>query len=161
MKVQNVMIRRTASWIAGVVACNVLQSTLPAMAQQEGAPAAKQVQPAPAAPKATASKTEGQAAKTPQAGLPPKSLATWRGQVIAHLNSRKREFGNADGTSTVAFSIDRSGKVVSARILSSSGNNALDEEAVALTQRASPVPPPPSDVAGSTLHLQVPIRFKR
>ena len=81
--------------------------------------------------------------------------------MIAHLNSAKREFGAADGVSTVAFSIDRSGKVLTAKVLASSGNKTLDQEAVALTQRASPVPAPPADIAGETLYLKVPIRFKR
>ena len=53
------------------------------------------------------------------------------------------------------------GKVMSAQVLSSSGNKALDAEAVAMTQRASPVPAPPADIAGDTLYLKVPIRFKR
>jgi len=91
----------------------------------------------------------------------PKSLAAWRGKVLAHLNSNKRGVGNGAGTATVAFKIDRSGKVTSTKVVTSSGNKALDAEAVALTQRASPVPPPPEDVAGSSLYLKVPIRFAK
>lgn len=63
------------------------------------------------------------------------------------------------GVSTVAFSIDRSGRVLSAQIVKSSGSVTLDKEAVALTQRASPVPAPPSDLLGSKLYLKVPISF--
>ncbi len=91
----------------------------------------------------------------------PKSLATWRGKVLAHLNSNKRGVSNGAGTATVAFKIDRSGKVTSAKVVTSSGNKALDAEAVALTQRASPVPPPPADVTGTSLYLKVPIRFAK
>jgi protein TonB len=108
--------------------------------------------PAPQPPAAAAAK------KAPPS---PKVLAAWRGKVLTHLNSRKREFGGADGTATVAFKIDRSGKVMSAQLVSTSGNKALDAEAVAMTQRASPVPAPPADIAGDTLYLKVPIRFKR
>jgi periplasmic protein TonB len=50
---------------------------------------------------------------------------------------------------------------MSAHVLTTSGNKALDAAAMALTQRASPVPAPPSDIAGETLYLKVPIRFKR
>jgi len=46
-------------------------------------------------------------------------------------------------------------------LLASSGKAALDQEAVAMTQRASPVPAPPADVVGSTVYLKVPTRFKR
>ncbi len=91
----------------------------------------------------------------------PKSLEAWRGKVLAHLNSSKRGISNGAGMATVAFKIDRSGKVTSAKVVTSSGNKLLDAEAVALTQRASPVPPPPADVAGSSLYLKVPIRFAK
>jgi protein TonB len=101
---------------------------------------------------------ESQAKTTPS----PKILAAWRGKVLAHLASHKRAAANsAGGVSTVAFSIDRAGRVLSAQILKSSGNTALDKEAVALTRRASPVPAPPSDLAGSKLYLKVPIQFAR
>ncbi|HEY0218520.1 MAG TPA: TonB family protein, partial [Afipia sp.] len=41
----------------------------------------------------------------------------------------------------------------------SSGDAALDQEAVALAHRVSPVPPPPPDVAGGSILLAVPVRF--
>jgi len=128
-------------------------ATWPAQAQ-ELAPVKIEPQtttPAPQTPAAQAGK------KQPQ----PKSLVAWRSKVIAHLNSRKSGAAAADGTTTVAFKIDRSGKVVSAQVVTSSGNKGLDAEAVALTQRASPVPAPPADITGATLYLKVPIRFKK
>lgn len=89
-------------------------------------------------------------------------LAAWRNKVLSHLNAHKRDVSNSPGgVSTVAFSIDRSGRVLSAQILKSSGNATLDKEAVALTQRSSPVPAPPADLAGSKLYLKVPIAFTR
>jgi protein TonB len=67
------------------------------------------------------------------------SVATWRGSVMAHLDRHKRYPGGGGGTSSVAFTIDRSGRVLSARLIQSSGSAILDEEAVALARRASPV----------------------
>jgi protein TonB len=125
------------------------------MAQEPSAPTDAQAAPVVPAPKAPAAKSEKKPAPSPR------SLTAWRGKVIAHLNSAKREFGTTDGVSTVAFSIDRSGKVLTAKVLASSGNKTLDQEAVALTQRASPVPAPPADISGETIYLKVPIRFKR
>lgn len=81
--------------------------------------------------------------------------------MLSHLNGSKSASAAADGTATVAFKIDRSGKVLSAQVVASSGNKALDAEALALMQRASPVPAPPADISGETLFLKVPIRFKR
>lgn len=137
------------------LAAFTMAGAAPLMAQQQApAPVAPQAQVVPA-PKAPAAKSEKKVAASP------KSLADWRGKVIAHLNSRKSAAAAGDGVSTVAFSIDRAGKVLSAKVLSSSGNKMLDAEAVALTQRASPVPAPPADITGDTLFLKVPIRFKK
>jgi protein TonB len=124
---------------------------MPASASAQQPPSGAESVPEPAA----ASAPEKKAAPVP------KSLTAWRGKVLAHLNSRKREFGSGAGTATVAFKIDRSGEVASAKVVTSSGNKALDAEAVALTQRASPVPPPPADVPGTSLYLKVPVRFGR
>ena len=67
----------------------------------------------------------------------------------------------ANGTATVAFTINRSGTVTSARLVASSGDAALDAEAVSLPRRASPVPEPPANVSSGTIALAVPIRFSR
>lgn len=90
------------------------------------------------------------------------SVATWRGAVMAHLNRHKRyPGGGAGGTSSVAFTIDRSGHVLSARLIGSSGSAVLDQEAVALARRASPLPAPPGNIGGANIVLTVPIRFSR
>lgn len=90
------------------------------------------------------------------------STATWRGMVMAHLERFKRyPGGGGGGTSSIAFTIDRSGRVLSARLIRSSGSNMLDQEAAALPRRASPVPPPPGNTGGGTVLLTVPIRFSR
>ncbi len=91
------------------------------------------------------------------------SPATWRGALMAHLNRHKRFPSGAAGTgvATVAFTIDRSGRVLSARLVRSSGDAALDAEATSLPRRASPVPPPPPSVGGGSITLAVPVRFTR
>lgn len=90
------------------------------------------------------------------------SIATWRGTVMAHLNRRKRHPGGAArGTASVAFTIDRAGRVLSARLIRSSGSAALDQEATALARRASPVPAPPANMGASSITLTVPVRFSR
>lgn len=91
------------------------------------------------------------------------SPASWRGSLMAHLNRYKRFPSSAasTGTVTVAFTIDRSGRVLSARLVRGSGDPALDAEAVSLPRRASPVPAPPPNVGGVSVTLAVPIRFNR
>jgi protein TonB len=90
------------------------------------------------------------------------SISSWRGTVVAHLNRHKRyPGGGARGTSSVAFTIDRSGRVITARLIRSSGDKRLDQEAVSLARRASPVPKPPANIKGGSIVLTVPIRFSR
>jgi protein TonB len=91
------------------------------------------------------------------------SAATWRGALMAHLNRHKRFPPGATGAgvATVAFTIDRSGRVLSSRLVRSSGDAALDAETVSLPRRASPVPAPPPNVGGGSITLAVPIRFTR
>lgn len=92
----------------------------------------------------------------------PAANASWRGSLIAHLNRFKRfPNGASPGTVQVAFSIDRGGRVLSARLVRGSGDSALDEEAVAMIRRASPVPAPPDGLGGSAIALSVPVRFSR
>ena len=115
--------------------------------------------PPPAAAPAAAPNPAAQGATA----TPSVSTASWRGSLIAHLNRYKRFPGGASpGTVQVAFSIDRSGRVLSARLSGSSGDPALDEEAVAMVRRASPVPAPPGGLGGSgAIALAVPVRFSR
>lgn len=94
---------------------------------------------------------------------PSMSPASWRGALMAHLNRNKRYPSGAAGTGTVtvAFTINRSGRVLSARLVRSSGDPVLDAEAVSLPRRASPVPAPPPNVGSGSVTLAVPIRFNR
>ncbi len=111
-----------------------------------------------------------QAQAAPRAAAPnsgasspsPAATASWRGSLMAHLNRYKRFPGGASpGTVQVAFSIDRGGRVLSARLVRGSGDAALDGEAVAMIRRASPVPAPPDGLGGSAIALSVPIKFSR
>ena len=49
--------------------------------------------------------------------------------------------------------------MLSARLERSSGFPLLDEEVLALIQRAQPLPPPPAEVAGDRFELLVPVAF--
>lgn len=91
----------------------------------------------------------------------PAARANWQSLVAAHLNRFKRPSANgATGTARVAFRIGAGGQVLSASLAGSSGDPALDQEAVALVRRASPVPAPPPEMGGG-IALAVPVRFTR
>lgn len=115
--------------------------------------------PLPSQPRATAPSQAAQGTASASSA----STASWRGSLMAHLNRYKRfPAGARPGTVQVAFSIDRSGRVLSARLVNSSGDSALDAEGVAMMRRASPVPAPPATLAGGgAIALAVPLRFSR
>jgi protein TonB len=92
------------------------------------------------------------------------AAATWRSQIASTLEHNKRYPKEArarreQGVAQLAFSIDREGHVLSSRIVSSSGFIALDEETLALVQRAQPFPVPPPEVLGDEIKFMVPVRF--
>jgi protein TonB len=94
-----------------------------------------------------------------------RSAARWERALVAHLNRHKRypdaaRARKVQGAVSVAFTIDRTGSVLDVRITSSSGSPVLDEEALAVVRRASPLPPPPSTMKDAALHLTLPVEFK-
>lgn len=94
----------------------------------------------------------------------PNAAPNWRGELMDRLQRAKRypETARGRGEQGVAyatFTMDRSGRVLSAGIVRSSNSRLLDEEAVALIRRAEPLPPVPAAVAGSTVTLTVPVTF--
>jgi protein TonB len=74
---------------------------------------------------------------------------------MAQLNHDERcQPGTGAGTASVTFTISRMGEVLSARLANSSGDRALDAEAVSQPRRASPLPaPPPGIGAGGSVTI--------
>ena len=117
-----------------------------------------------AAPSAQEHAAPVAAAPLPGASAPASAAmqASWRGTLMAHLNRYKRfPSGASPGTVQVSFRIDRHGRLMSASLVRGSGDAALDEEAVAMIRRASPVPAPPDGLGGTTIALAVPVKFSR
>jgi protein TonB len=80
--------------------------------------------------------------------------ATWKNQILTILQHNKRYPPEArardeHGVTRLGFSIDSQGRLLSSRIVASSGSAAIDAETLALVQRSQPFPPPPPDLAGS------------
>jgi protein TonB len=98
------------------------------------------------------------------ASTPSMSQASWESSVFAHI-IRYTRFppGGAAGvrTAVVSFTIGRSGQVLSAHLSRSSGDSILDQEAVALVHRASPVPAPPLNTRGGSISIDAPVRFNQ
>ena len=117
------------------------------------------------APSTAEQRGERAAAPTPgAASRNPDALPNWKTALVARLERYKRYPPEAQsrgeyGVAQLAFTVDRSGGVHHARIMRSSGSNVLDRETVALAERASPMPPPPTEISGAQIPIVVPIRY--
>ena len=88
----------------------------------------------------------------------------WQTALAAHIECFKRYPAKArssgeQGIATVAFTIDRQGRLVTSQIVRSSGSQMLDQETLAMLARAQPMPPPPSGLPDSKLSFVVPVSF--
>jgi protein TonB len=88
---------------------------------------------------------------------------SWQASVFGWLASRKtypeeaRRRGE-EGRVAIRFTIDRSGRVLDAAIVSASGSQRLDEAALALLQRAS-LPPFPAAMAQARITITTTMRY--
>jgi len=86
------------------------------------------------------------------------------GRLLAQLNRFKQypraaRQAHIEGVVMLHFVMDADGKVTSFEIARSSGRPVLDNEALALIQRAQPLPALPADFPTRTLDAVVPIEF--
>jgi protein TonB len=106
----------------------------------------------------------------PQATAPPKprpsaaQIASWHRKIALQVERHKGYPASARarhemGIAELAFTLDRNGKVVTSRVVRSSGFAALDQETIDTVRRAQPFPPPPENMPGETFDFTVPIRF--
>jgi protein TonB len=108
------------------------------------------------------------AAAAPAPGLSAiaaQAQANWQSSLVAHINRYKRypveaRAHKVEGIVSIEFTLDRSGQILSSRVAHSSGSAVLDEEAVALLRRATPLPTPPQDVPPEGFSLVLPIHFR-
>jgi protein TonB len=88
---------------------------------------------------------------------------TYAAEVMSRISAAKRyptssRARREEGTARVSFALHRDGSVQGETLVTSSGHDALDEEALATVRRAAPYPPVPDDVA-APLELQVDVAF--
>jgi protein TonB len=92
-----------------------------------------------------------------------RARSTWQKELAVHLDKYKRYPGDRSSQSAeivVSFVLDRTGHVLSARVVQGSGDPAFDEAALAMMRRADPVPPPPPLIADEGLSFTMPVIFR-
>jgi protein TonB len=97
-------------------------------------------------------------------GGAPHIAPAWQTTLVRHLEQYKRypsaaQARGEEGVVLLGFTVDRTGHVLEHRIVRSSGHPALDDEVMAMIERAQPLPPFPATMAEAKLDLTVPIRF--
>src|SRR3546814_5511323 len=86
-------------------------------------------------------------------GGAPGAFVDYKAQLYAWLEKhkeypRRARLRRQEGTALLEFAMDRGGRVLSYRIVESSGYKLLDDEVVAMIERASPLPTPPAAMEG-------------
>lgn len=107
-------------------------------------------------------------AAAPQAGLDKSlriAIERWQRKVVVHLNRFKRyprqaRASRAEGDVIIAFTLDRFGRVTARSIISGSGVRMLDDAALAILERAGPLPAPPNEMSGNSFDLSLPIEYR-
>ncbi len=121
-----------------------------------------------AAPNTTsASEAPAEMSTAPSAqagGLDKGATSSYFGKLKAWLYQHKKYPVSAkkqrqQGTVTVTFSIDRGGRLQTARITESSGHPLLDKAALDLLRTASPMPRIPDSMAQENLVITLPIEY--
>lgn len=88
---------------------------------------------------------------------------TWQKELLAHLDRHKRYPADRNQKTAqilLSLNLDRMGRVVAVDVIKSSGDESFDSAAVAMVQRASPVPAPPPLVADEGLSFSLPVMFR-
>jgi protein TonB len=114
----------------------------------------------PPAPAPTALTTSS----TPVTGDPQVAIQDFQVRLLRHLNRHKRGKARSRREQDIVyvrFAMDRNGRVLSTALEKGCAFEALNDEAVAMVRRSSPMPPPPAEVAGNTVELVVPIDFRQ
>ncbi|GEM_PF-1743171 len=91
--------------------------------------------------------------------------SNYAGRVLAHLQRHKRYPSSAarrrlSGVVTIRFSIDASGRLRGVSLRGSSGEQVLDEAALAMVRRADPFPKIPGGLGRNAMSFTVPVRFR-
>jgi protein TonB len=86
---------------------------------------------------------------------------TWEAALLGQLQQARHipQSARMHGVVLLRFTMDRDGKVLTSKIEKSSGDESLDQEALAALQRAQPLSKPPAEVPGNPLDLIVPVDF--
>lgn len=95
----------------------------------------------------------------PIATAPPDAAAAYRKILWQWVAARRPQGLHLEGEAVVVFTLDRSGRILAARIERTSGNKLLDRLALRTVRVAAPFPAPPADLPEGALQFQLAFNF--
>jgi len=135
---------------------------------QEDAATENTPQSTAAAPQASAGQDEQDQSAAKEQGLTDAERAEitdWQKSLVLALNAgknyprRAREV-RAEGTVTVAFTLDQYGKIKARRVSETSGWPVLDQAALGIFDRLEKLPRPPAALGAGPFDLVIPISYR-
>ena len=92
------------------------------------------------------------------------TVLRWQSGLMLRLNNARRypiqaRRSKQQGVTYLHFTMDREGNVLTKTIERSAGHSLLDKEALALIDRAEPLPKPPLEIQEEVLEFIVPVEF--
>ena len=145
-----------------IIEASVPTSDAPPVASVE-IPAARPRSPPP--PSAPRQRGQALGASSPTAGGNVGLRRSYAGVLAAHLNRHKsypisaRRQGR-EGTARLRLVVDRTGRVLDARIARSAAFPEFDEAAMSMLARAQPLPPFPNGMSETEIVVMVPVTFE-
>ncbi|GAB1717476.1 MAG: hypothetical protein NTAFB05_25180 [Nitrobacter sp.] len=123
------------------------------------------IAPASNRPAATDLHDGGATGTTGVSARPSNVPSAWKNKLLSHLDRYKRYPDAArahrrEGTALLSFGMNRDGRVLTYHLVRSSGCPELDDEVLAMIERASPLPPAPPELNAQIVQLVVPVRFR-
>lgn len=89
----------------------------------------------------------------------PSSVEMYQETLWQWVAARRPQGIYLEGEATIAFTLDRQGRLISASIAQSSGNKLLDRLALRTIRTAAPYPTPPADMPDEALHFRLVFSF--
>ena len=92
------------------------------------------------------------------------AISAWKQQVHAQLRSHVQfppEACGRSGEPKLTLVLDRSGKVISSKLVGRSGIASIDEAVLTAVNQAQPFPPAPPEIPDNSLSLEVVLVFQK
>jgi colicin import membrane protein len=88
------------------------------------------------------------------------SIRNYASMVRSRIARNKPGGRSGSGRVVISFALSASGSLISARVVSSSGNASLDQSALSAVRQSSPFPAPPAGSSSSQLRFTMPFQFR-